>query len=128
MHRTPQHTNEQKTIADFLAGKSEHTVALFNHFVQQYQLIGPVTLHPAKTMIGMATPQRRIAYITQLGKNFMQVVFPFQQPYRDNLCFEKIAQVPGQNHQYNHHFRMYAPEDVNEEIQQFMQIAYNLGS
>lgn len=128
MRQTSQPTTEEKTVADFLAGKSERTVALFNHFVQQYQLIGAIALKPAKTMIGIATPRTRIAYITQLGKNFIHVVFPFQQPYPDNLCFGKIAQVPGDKKQFNHHFRMYAPEDVNEEVQQFMQLAYNLGS
>jgi hypothetical protein len=116
-----------KTIDDFLHGKSEHTLALYDHFTRQYKKIGKVTLHPAKTMIGIATARKRIAYITQLGKNFIHVVFPFEKPYADNLCFQKIAQVPGEQ-QYNHHFRMYAKEDVNEEVQRFMRLAYELGS
>ena len=112
------------TIADFLTGKSEQTQALFHYFVQQYGLVGPITLKPAKTMIGIAKPNRRIAYITQLGRNFIHVVFLFPQPYPDNLCFQKIARVPGDASQFNHHFRMYLPEDVNEEVQLFMQMAY----
>jgi hypothetical protein len=116
-----------KTLADFLKGKSEHTLDLYQHFTRQYKKIGNVTLHPAKTMIGVATTRKRIAYITQLGKNFIHVVFPFEKPYPDNLCFQKIAQVPGEE-QYNHHFRMYAKEDVNEEVQKFMRLAYTLGS
>ena len=115
-------------VADFLSGKSDHTVALFNYFVQQYRLIGDITLQPAKTMIGIATPRMRITYITQLGKNFIHVVFPFQQPFPDNLCFQKIAQVPGDAKQINHHFRMYLEEDINEEVQNFMQLAFTLGS
>ena len=43
--------------------------------------------------------------------------FPFKQPYPDNLCFQKIAQVPGEiAHQFNHHFRMLQKEDLNEEV------------
>jgi len=120
-------TASERNLADFLKGKSELTVALFEHFVKRFQQIGSVTVHPAKTMIGIATPRKRIVYITQLGKNFVHVVFPFDKPYPDNFCFQKIAQVPGDS-QHNHHFRMYAKEDVNEEVMKFMKLAYRLGS
>ena len=110
------------TLAHFLHGKSEHTLALYHHFVATFQQLGPVVLHPTKTMIGIRNSTRNIAWITALGKNFVHVVFPFAQPYNDNLCFIKIAQVPG-TAQYNHHFRMYATDDVNEEVQAFMKQA-----
>lgn len=116
-----------KSLADFLAGKSALTAELFNHFTSQYSRIGKVTVLPAKTMIGIATQRKRIAYITQLGKNFIHVVFPFEEAYPDNLCFQKIAQVPGEK-QFNHHFRMYAKEDLNEEVRKFMKMAYQKGS
>ncbi len=121
-------TSSEKTQVDFLHGKSVQTVMLFKHFVNQYKQIGNVTLHPAKTMIGIATTRKRIAYITQFGKDFIHVVFPFEKPYPDNLCFQKIAQVPGDVKQFNHHFRMYAKEDVNKEVLKFMKLAYQLGS
>jgi hypothetical protein len=111
-------------LSAFLSGKSAQTLMLFNHFVNKYQKIAPVTLHPAKTMIGIANSHKRIAWVTQLGKNFVHVVFPFKQEYPDNLCFLKIAQVPGDAHQFNHHFRMYNVGDVNEEVLGFMKMAY----
>jgi Domain of unknown function (DUF5655) len=110
------------TVEGFLEGKSAHTLLLFHFFVNAFQHVGPVTLHPTKTMIGISNGQKRIAWITALGKNFVHVVFPFAQPYNDNLCFIKIAQVPGTD-QYNHHFRMQATDDVNEEVMQFMKRA-----
>ncbi|PSR57164.1 hypothetical protein AHMF7605_03955 [Adhaeribacter arboris] len=116
-----------KTLEEFLAGKSVHTVELFHYFVQQYLLLCPIALRPAKTMIGIATPRKRIAYITQLGRNFIHVYFPFAQPYPDNLCFQKIAQVPGDDKQFNHHLRLYDKEDLNEEVREFMLLAYQLG-
>jgi len=112
-------------LSVFLTGKPEHTISLFNHFISEYQKLAPVTIHPAKTMIGIANSHRRIAWITQLGKNFIHIVFPFKQEYPDNLCFQKIAQVPGDAYQFNHHFRMYSVEDINEEVLKFMLIAYN---
>jgi len=78
-------------------------------------------------MIGIATSRKRIAYITQLGKNFVHVVFYFDQPYSDNLCFQKIAEVPGTAKQFNHHFRMFEKDDVNQEVKKFMKLAYDLG-
>ena len=111
-------------LSAFLTGKSEQTLLLFNHFITEYQKLAPVTIHPAKTMIGIANSHRRIAWVTQLGKNFVHIVFPFKQEYPDNLCFQKIAQVPGDTHQFNHHFRMYNVEDVNEEVLKFMRMAF----
>ena len=113
-----------KTIEAFLTGKSGHTKSLFHHFANEYRKIGLVTLHPAKTMIGIGNGKRRIAWITQFGKNFIHIVFPFSKPYPDNLCFQKIAQVPGDDHQFNHHFRMLYADDINEEVIKFMTIAY----
>jgi hypothetical protein len=116
--------DEQLAISPFLTGQSVHTLMLFNHFVNQFKKVGDVTLHPAKTMIGIANAHKRIAWITQLGKNFIHVVFPFKQEYADNLCFQKIAQVPGDAYQFNHHFRMLNPDDLNDEVLYFMRIAY----
>jgi hypothetical protein len=119
--------NEAKSLAEFLSGHSEYAVGLFHHFVEQYRKIGDVSVHPAKTMIGIATPRKRIAYVTQLGKNFIHIVFPFEISYDDNFCFQKIAKVPGDN-QYNHHFRMLRKEDINKEVRIFMKRAFDLGS
>jgi hypothetical protein len=121
-------TTDNKSLDGFLSGKSGHTVDLFQHFIKEFQKVGKIEVLPAKTMIGIATPRKRIAYVTQLGKNFIQVVFPFAKPHRNNLCFQKIAQVPGATNQFNHHFRMIAREDLNDEVREFMRLAYEEGS
>jgi len=120
-------SSNNKSLDDFLNGKSDHTVLLFNHFIKEFNSVGKIEVLPAKTMIGIATSRKRIAYITQLGKNFIHVVFPFEKPYPENLCFQKIAQVPGDSKQFNHHFRMYTMEDVNDEVRSYMKLAYALG-
>lgn len=112
-----------KTIADFLAGKSAHTLELYHHFIDTFQSIGLIEVSATKTMIGISNSHKRIAWVTQLGKNFIHVVFPFKQPYEDNLCFTNIGQVPGTN-QYNHHFRMLYKDDLNDEVKKFMRIAF----
>jgi hypothetical protein len=114
-----------KTIADFLAGKPQYTVELFDHFLEVYNSIGIIELYAGKTMIGISNSHKRIAWITQLGKNFIHVVFPFEEPHPDNLCFIKIAQVPGDQKQFNHHFRMLYKTDINEEVKHYMKLAYD---
>lgn len=110
-------------IEAFLAGKSTISLALLHDFLQAFSHSGPISLSATKSMIGIANGKHKIAWITQLGKNFLHVVFPFPVPYPDNLCFQKIAQVPGQT-QYNHHLRIYLAEDINDEVRSFMNKAY----
>ncbi len=110
-------------VEGFLNGKPEYTIELFHHFAEQYRQVADITLYPAKTMIGIVHGNKRVAWITQFGKNFIHIVFPFKKPYPDNLCFQKIAQVPGDDRQFNHHFRMYYKEDVNEEVLEFMKMS-----
>jgi hypothetical protein len=115
--------NDQN-ISHFLTGKSAHTLMLYHHFISEFKKIGDIAVEPTKTMIGVSNSHKRIAWVTQLGKNFIHVVFPFKLAYEDNLCFQKVAQVPGSN-QFNHHFRMLNVDDLNDEVLSFMQLAYN---
>lgn len=68
--------------------------------------------------------KKGMAHITQLGKNFIDIVFPFNKSYDDNLCFVKIKQVPGTD-QYNHYLRMFLKEDINEEVKEYMKLAFD---
>lgn len=113
---------ENPSIASFLSGKSEYTLDLLTHFIQEYETLGSIKIEATKTMIAIDNGHKRIAWVTQLGKNFIHVVFPFHEPFHTNLCFQKVGQVPGSN-QFNHHFRMLNKEDLNEEVKLFMRMA-----
>jgi len=120
------HSCNEKELVDFLNGKTGHTIDLFYHLVKEYrQISDDVTVHPTKSMISFAA-RTRFAYVIQLGKNFVDVVLPFKQPYEDNLCFNKIKPVPGSN-DYNHHLRLYFKDDLNDEVRKFMKMAYETG-
>ena len=119
------HSCHDKELSDFLNGKTLYTIDLFNHFVTTYQHIGEVKLHATKSMISVGTSVR-FAYVIQLGKNFIDVVFPFIQAYPDNLCFNKIKPVPGST-DFNHHFRMYFKDDLNDEVKKYMKMAFETG-
>lgn len=120
------HSCGDKVLDDFLNGKTDYTVELFWYFADAFQKVGKVTIHPTKSMIAFAA-KTRIAYVIRLGKNSVDVVFPFEKPYHDNLCFHKIAQVPG-SQQYNHHIRLLSADDLNGEVKKFMKLAYELGN
>ena len=110
---TSLHSCNDKTLNDFLKGKPEYNISLFWHFVRQYQQPGKVTVHPTKSMIALAA-KTRIDHTARSRKDFVDVTFPFYKPCNDNLCFPKIAQVPGQQ-QFDHHFQMHRKEDGNKE-------------
>ncbi|HEX2608740.1 MAG TPA: hypothetical protein VHK91_15260 [Flavisolibacter sp.] len=121
-----QSESDRIALEAFLKGKTPLTLELFHQLALAFMEAGAAGLRPAKTMISIATDRKRVAYITQLGKNFVHLIIPFTQAYEDNLCFQKIARVPGTD-QYNHHFRMYAPEDLNAEIRAYIKKAVDAG-
>ena len=88
--------------------------------------MGGFVLHPAKSRISFAA-RIRFGYVVQLGKNFIDVVLQFNEPFSDTLCFHKVAQVPESNI-YNHYFRLYQPEDLSEELRGYLIMAYKRGS
>jgi hypothetical protein len=112
-------------VNDFLAGKSEITIALFDGLLEAITQIGPIRLETTKSMIVIASTVR-FAYIITLGKTFIDVVLPFPEPYNDNYCFRKIGMVPGSN-VYNHHLRLMYHEDINEEVLSYLEKAYQHG-
>ena len=112
---------DEKDLSDVLNGKTEYAIELFRFFVDECNKLSSVKLRLLKSMIGIES-ETKFAYVTQLGKNFIHVVIPFNKPYQDNLCFSKIAQVPGTN-QYNHHLRIYYKDDVNDEVKGFLKMA-----
>ena len=125
MNTNQAHSCRDKELSDFLNGKSPHTIELFYHLVNEYQRMGDIRVHPAKSMISFAA-RTRFAYVIQLGKNFVDVVFPFKQVYEDNLCFNKIKPVPGID-DFNHHLRLYFKDDLNDEVRMYMRKAYEKG-
>ncbi len=114
-----------QNVSDFLAGKSDFALTLLDKLVEKFEEIGPVKLHATKSMIVFAAPIR-FAYIIQVGKTFIDMVLPFKEVYDDNLCFRKIALVPGTD-DYNHHLRLMYVEDLNEEVVGYLKKAYANG-
>ncbi|TKC12383.1 hypothetical protein FA048_01830 [Pedobacter polaris] len=114
-----------KAVSDFLVGKTAIAIHLFDHLISKFEEIGPVKLQATKSMI-VISADVKFAYIITLGKTFVDVVFPFKELFDDNLCFRKMALVPGSN-DYNHHLRIMIPDDINEEVFNYMKKVYANG-
>lgn len=126
VNRNQRHSCNEKTLDDFLEGKSEHTLDLFYHFIEEYRKIGDFVLHPAKSRIAFAA-RIRFGYIHRLGKDFVDVALTFNEAYSDNLCFYRIGEVPGGKY-FQHYLRILQKEDVNDEVRKFMKLALETGS
>ncbi|RZK54307.1 MAG: hypothetical protein EOO87_10810 [Pedobacter sp.] len=103
-------------------GKTELSVTLYNELILTLEKIGPISLRETKSMMVIAS-DADFAYVIKLGKNFIDIVLPFNEPFTENLCFCKIALVPGSN-QYNHHLRIMSLSDFNEEVIEYFRKAY----
>jgi hypothetical protein len=119
------HSCNEKTLDDFLEGKSEHTLDLFYYFIDEYRKMGEFVLHPAKSRIAFAA-KTRFGYVHRLGRNFVDVALTFPHPYHENLCFYRIGEVPG-GKIYQHYLRIMQREDVNDEVTKYMKMALDLG-
>lgn len=126
MHNNQLHSCNDKTIEDFMKGKSEEVLELYHYFIQEYQKLGKFNLHPTKSRIGFAA-KIRFGYVHRLGRNYVDIVLSFPQPYNDNLCFYRIGEVPG-GKLYQHYLRLQSKNDLNDEVRKFMIMALNHGN
>ncbi|MBY0542438.1 MAG: hypothetical protein K2P75_03480 [Sphingobacteriaceae bacterium] len=119
------HSCKDQSVDDFLLGKPDYAINLFDLLISKFEEIGPIKIHATKSMV-VISADKGFAYVINLGKNFLDIVLPFNERFEDNLCFRKIALVPGTN-DYNHHLRIMYQEDFNEEVFDYMQKAYDKG-
>jgi hypothetical protein len=126
IHENQNHSCNERSVEDFLRGKSEHTIELFRYFISEYQKLGEFVLHPAKSRIAFAA-KIRFGYIHRLGKDFLDVVLSFDKPHNDNLCFYRIGEVPG-GKIYQHYLRLLHKDDINDEVREFMRMALESGN
>ncbi|MBC8343709.1 MAG: hypothetical protein ISR55_05590 [Bacteroidetes bacterium] len=119
------HSCLENSVDNMLFGKSQHTIELFLFFIEEYEKIGKIVLHPSKSRIAFAA-KIRFGYIHRLGRNYVDVVFQFRKNYKDSKQFYKIAQVPNSNI-FNHYVRIKAKEDITSQLKEYMQLAYDIG-
>jgi hypothetical protein len=124
-NKNQSHSCGSYTVEDFLSGKSERSKELFNHFLSEYQKIGPFELHPVKTRVALLT-KMRFCSINKVGKDFLDVHFVLTSPFDDNNCFYRIENLGDRF--FVHHLKMNDRKDLNPEVKKFMKLAYAVGN
>jgi len=124
-NRNQSHSCGGCTVADFLKGKPEYSIQLFNDFLAEYQKIGPFYLHPVKTRVALLTKMRFCA-INKIATDHIGIHLVLTQPFEHSLCFYKIDNLA--NRFFVHHARIYDHEDFTAELHYFMAMAYKVGN
>lgn len=125
VHEHQTHSCNERTVEDFLEGKPHHIVELFHYFIEEYRKIAHFKLHPAKHRIAFAA-RIRFGYVHRIGREFIDIVLHFPEAHEDNLCFYKIAGIPGGD-LWNHYIRIQHKEDLNDEVKKYLRMAYDRG-
>ena len=124
-NKNQSHSCGHYTVADFLEGKSDKAVALFNYFISEYKKIGTFELHPVKTRVALLT-QMRFCSINKVGEDFIDVHFVLTKSYNDNSCFYKIDNLA--NRFFVHHLRIRRKSEINPKVRKYMRLAYDVGN
>lgn len=123
-NKNQAHSCGSYTVAEFLSGKSQTAIELFDWFLAVYREVGKFELHPVKTRVALLT-KMRFCSINKVGKDFIDVHFVLTEPHYDSSCFHRIDNLA--NRFFIHHFKMYKMEDITSEVKGFMQLAYLVG-
>lgn len=119
------HSCGNYTVDDFLEGKTETAISLFNYFISVYKTIGELDIHPVKTRVTLLT-KMRFCSINKIGGDYIDIHFVFTEPFIDSSCFYKIENLSDRF--FLHHFRIYHKSDINGEVKKYMKIAYEIGN
>jgi len=103
-------------------GKPAQIRQLYEQFVAQVRLCGPVTILPEKTRIAFQVRMSFAAVQIQRSKITGHLVLAYRQ---ERPCFVCIDSISRGNHV--HHFRIAKPEDLIEELCGFIGQAYRVG-
>ncbi len=124
-NKNQSHSCGSYTVDDFLRGKADESIRLFESFLQAYRRIGPFELHPVKTRVALLT-QMRFCSINKIGSNYIDIHLVLVQPFAGAACFYKIENLADRF--FVHHARLYKDCDITSaELMKFMEMAWQTG-
>lgn len=109
--------------SEFLSGKSERAVELYRYFLNEYEKIGPITLHIVKTRIAFMVLVR-FSGVSKFGKDYIEGTFWLKEKIKSPK-FHRIETLPNDN--YIHSFRISNESDIDNEFRKYMRMAYDIG-
>jgi uncharacterized protein DUF5655 len=123
-NKNQSHSCGKYSVDDFLKGKTEKAVELFNFFLSEYKQIGDFQLHPVKTRIALLT-KMRFCSINKIGKEYVDIHLVLTEPHNNPQCFYRIDNLA--NRFFVHHIKIHSRKDINDELKKYMILAYKVG-
>jgi hypothetical protein len=124
-NKNQSHSCGGYTVDDFLKGKPQKSIELFNFFLAEYRKIGPFELHPVKTRVALLT-KMRFCSINKVGADYIDIHLVLTQPFENADCFYKIDNLA--NRFFVSHARLYERNDITDELKKYMAMAYEVGN
>ena len=118
------HSCGRYSVKDYLSGKSQHAVTLFEHFVALVHDCGPVQIAPAKTRIGFQV-RMIFAAVNKLSDRGLEAHVVLT---RRLACsrFTRIETMTPKCHV--HHFRIESVDELDEQVKSWLREAYQVGT
>ena len=111
------------TLERHLRDKSEHVVALYNEFIRLAEACGPFSYSVAKTAITLKGSRRGFAGVTP-RKASLTGYLDLQHRVEDSRI---LRASPYTKRLFVHHFRVVAPEELDDEFADWLREAYAVG-
>lgn len=117
------HSCGKYTVEGFLKGRSERAIQLYNYFLEEYEKIGPILVHPVKSRIAFMV-KIRFSGVYKMGQDYIEGGFLLTEKHPGKKIFE-IEFIP--KIYYVHRFRIYNETDIDDEFKKYMKMAYAVG-
>jgi hypothetical protein len=122
-NQNQEHSCVVRTVEDFLAGRPEHAVQLFEAFKAAALSCGDVTLAPVQTRIGFQA-RMIFASVNKITENWLDAHVVLARRL-EHPRFRKVETISTRNHV--HSFRISNVSDVDEDVMEWLQEAYRVG-
>jgi hypothetical protein len=118
------HSCGKFSVEQFLAGKSEHAVALYQRFAELINHCGSVQIAPAKTRVGFQV-RMIFAAINKLNDNGLHAHVVLTRQLKSPR-FKRIEMMYRKC--YVHHFVIETIDELDDEVKSWLQEAYEVGT
>ncbi|HKE55063.1 MAG TPA: DUF5655 domain-containing protein [Pyrinomonadaceae bacterium] len=118
------HSCGKYSVKQFLAGKSPHAIALYEHFSALLHECGPVKIAPAKTRVGFQV-RMIFAAVNKLSDRGIEAHVVLTRRLKSPR-FRRIETMTAKC--YVHHFKLESLSEIDEEVKAWLCEAYLVGT
>jgi hypothetical protein len=122
-NRSQEHSCGKYTVDDFLRGQGTNALAMYTRFVELVESGGPVLFAPAKTRIGFQV-RMIFAAVNKLTDKQLDAHVVLTRRI-EHPRFHRIETMTPTC--YVHHFRVYSPVELDDEVAAWLREAYVVG-